>query len=38
MTDGRLDAGILRQLLVALVMIATMAWRPHGVWPAAHSP
>ena len=34
MTDGRLDAGILRPLLVALAMIITMMWRPHGLWPA----
>ena len=34
MTDGRLDAGILRPLLVALAMIITMLWRPHGLWPA----
>ncbi|MBS0448992.1 MAG: ABC transporter ATP-binding protein [Proteobacteria bacterium] len=33
-TDGRLDAGILRQLLVALAMIVTMLLRPRGVWPA----
>ncbi|MEO8525599.1 MAG: ABC transporter ATP-binding protein [Caldimonas sp.] len=34
MTDGRLDAGILRQLLVALAMIITMLLRPRGLWPA----
>ena len=34
MTDGRLDAGILRQLLIALAMIITMLLRPHGLWPA----
>ena len=34
MTNGRLDAGILRQLLIALAMIATMLARPHGLWPA----
>ena len=34
MTDGRLDAGILRQLLIALTMIVTMAFRPAGLWPA----
>jgi len=33
MTDGRLDAGILRQLLIALAMIVTMVLRPHGLWP-----
>ena len=34
MTDGRLDAGILRPLLIALAMIVTMLWRPHGLWPS----
>jgi branched-chain amino acid transport system permease protein len=34
MTDGRLDAAILRQLLIALAMIIIMLWRPHGLWPA----
>lgn len=34
MTDGRLDAGILRQLLIALAMIVTMRLRPHGLWPS----
>ncbi|CAN5741055.1 branched-chain amino acid ABC transporter permease [soil metagenome] len=34
MTDGRLDAGILRPLLISLAMIITMLWRPHGLWPA----
>ena len=34
MTEGRLDAGILRPLLVSLAMIITMLWRPHGLWPA----
>jgi branched-chain amino acid transport system permease protein len=34
MTDGRLDAGILRPLMIALAMIVTMLWRPHGLWPA----
>jgi branched-chain amino acid transport system permease protein len=33
MTDGRLDAAILRQLLIALAMIGIMLWRPHGLWP-----
>ena len=33
MTDGRLDAAILRQLLIALAMIIVMLWRPHGLWP-----
>ncbi len=34
MTDGRLDAGILRPLLISLAMIFTMRLRPHGLWPA----
>lgn len=34
MTDGRLDAGILRPMLIALAMIVTMAARPRGLWPA----
>ena len=34
MTDGRLDAAILRQLLVALAMIVIMLMRPRGLWPA----
>lgn len=34
MTDGRLDAGILRPLLISLAMIVTMLMRPHGLWPA----
>lgn len=33
MTDGRLDAAILRQLLIAMAMIITMLLRPHGLWP-----
>jgi branched-chain amino acid transport system permease protein len=33
MTDGRLDASILRQLLVALAMIGIMLARPRGLWP-----
>ena len=33
LTDGRIDAAILRQLLVALAMIVIMLWRPHGLWP-----
>ena len=33
MTDGRLDAAILRQLLIALAMIGIMLWRPRGLWP-----
>ena len=34
MTDGRLDASILRQLLVALAMIVIMLMRPRGLWPS----
>jgi branched-chain amino acid transport system permease protein len=34
MTDGRLDAAILRQLLIALAMIVIMLVRPRGLWPA----
>ncbi|MDI9336562.1 MAG: ABC transporter ATP-binding protein [Gammaproteobacteria bacterium] len=33
LTDGRIDAAILRQLLVAVAMVAVMLWRPHGLWP-----
>lgn len=34
MTGGRLDAAILRQLLIALAMIAVMLMRPRGLWPS----
>ena len=34
MTGGRLDASILRQLLIALAMIIVMLVRPRGLWPA----
>jgi branched-chain amino acid transport system permease protein len=34
MTGGRLDASILRQLLIALAMIGIMLARPRGLWPA----
>ncbi|RQP26163.1 branched-chain amino acid ABC transporter permease [Piscinibacter terrae] len=34
LTDGRLDASILRQLLIALAMIMIMLWNPRGLWPA----
>ena len=34
MTGGRLDAAILRQLLIALAMIVVMLVRPRGLWPA----
>ncbi|HEY1391851.1 MAG TPA: ABC transporter ATP-binding protein [Methylibium sp.] len=33
MTGGRLDAAILRQLLIALAMIIIMLVRPRGLWP-----
>ncbi len=33
MTEGRLDASILRQLLIALAMIVIMLLRPRGLWP-----
>jgi branched-chain amino acid transport system permease protein len=33
MSGGRLDAAILRQLLIALAMIVIMLWRPRGLWP-----
>ncbi|MBC8056030.1 MAG: ABC transporter ATP-binding protein [Rhizobiales bacterium] len=34
MTGGRLDASILRQLLIALAMIVIMLARPRGLWPS----
>lgn len=34
MTDGRLDAGILRQQFIALAMVGVMLLRPRGLWPA----
>ena len=34
LSDGRIDAAILRQLLIALAMILVMLWRPKGLWPA----
>src|SRR6185369_2050698 len=34
MTGGRIDASILRQLLVALAMITIMLIRPRGLWPS----
>ena len=37
MTDGRLDAGVLRPLLIALTMIVTMLMRPRGLWPGPAS-
>ena len=34
MSGGRLDASILRQLLIALAMISVMLVRPRGLWPS----
>jgi len=34
LTGGRLDASILRQLLIALAMISIMLLRPRGLWPS----
>ena len=34
LSGGRLDAAILRQLMVALAMIGIMLLRPRGLWPA----
>ena len=34
LTGGRLDASILRQLLIALAMIIIMLLRPRGLWPS----
>ncbi len=34
MTNGRIDAGMLRPLLIALALLGTMLWRPSGLWPA----
>ncbi|MFZ9297970.1 MAG: branched-chain amino acid ABC transporter permease [Hylemonella sp.] len=33
MSGGRLDASILRQLLIAVAMISIMLLRPRGLWP-----
>jgi branched-chain amino acid transport system permease protein len=33
-TGGRLDAAILRQLMIALAMIGVMLMRPRGLWPS----
>ncbi len=35
MSGGRLDASILRQLLIALAMIGIMLARPRGLWPSS---
>ena len=34
LTGGRLDASILRQLLISLAMISIMLLRPRGLWPS----
>ena len=34
LTGGRLDAAILRQLLIAIAMISIMLLRPRGLWPS----
>jgi branched-chain amino acid transport system permease protein len=34
LSGGRIDASILRQLLIALAMIVVMMWRPKGLWPS----
>jgi branched-chain amino acid transport system permease protein len=34
MTGGRLDASILRQLLIAVAMITVVLMRPKGLWPS----
>jgi branched-chain amino acid transport system permease protein len=34
LTGGRLDASILRQLLIAIAMISIMLLRPRGIWPS----
>jgi len=33
LSGGRIDAAILRQLLIALTMVLAMLWRPQGLWP-----
>lgn len=33
-SDGRLDAGVLRPMLIALAMVLMMLLRPSGLWPA----
>jgi branched-chain amino acid transport system permease protein len=35
LTGGRIDASILRQLLIALAMVVVMLLRPRGLWPSA---
>ncbi len=34
LTGGRIDASILRQLLIALAMVVVMLLRPRGLWPS----
>ena len=34
LTGGRIDASILRQMLIALAMITIMLVRPRGLWPS----
>ena len=34
LTGGRIDASILRQLLIALAMVGVMLLRPRGLWPS----
>jgi branched-chain amino acid transport system permease protein len=34
LTDGRIDAAILRQAMIALAMIGIMLLRPRGLWPS----
>ena len=34
LSGGRIDASILRQLLIAGAMIAIMLLRPRGLWPS----
>ena len=34
LSGGRLDAAILRQLLIAVAMISVMLLRPSGLWPS----
>ena len=33
LSGGRIDASILRQLLIALTMVLAMLCRPQGLWP-----
>ncbi len=33
LTDGRIDAAILRQAMIAMAMISIMLLRPRGLWP-----